>query len=434
MSYRNSECLKAAFLTCIVTMSCSYVTGKQTERAPSGNDARIRVAVNSVVVPVVVRDAQGRAVGRLKQEDFQVFDNNKSHAITGFSVQRRVYIKSNDPGSNTTPVSPSITLLPNAEARRFIVFLFDDMHLEPGDLLQAKKVASKMIGGSLSDTDIALVISFSGASSGLTRDHSKLLDAIASLKMQTLYRHAGRECPDVSYYQGNLIVNQHNAQAFETAVDDAITCAHLKDGRSVAEAMASQAARRAVELGDQDVHVTLGFMKNLVRKMGTLPGERTVVLISPGFLTVSPEAMSEESQVLDAAAESNVTVSAMDARGLYSTELDASQLGSNSVRDLMTSDTAQNYSSAMTSSEDIMSSLADGTGGTYFHNSNDLESGFQRLAAAPEYVYLLEISLENVKQDGTYHHLKVKLDKGGLKVQSRRGYFAPSKEKTVKSR
>jgi VWFA-related protein len=408
------------------------LTAKRNEQAASGNDARIRVAVNSVVVPVVVRDAEGRAVEGMRQEDFQILDNNKTHAISGFSVQRRVYIASNVGGSNAAPMSPGMTLLPTTVPRRFIVFLFDDMHLEPGELLQVQKVATKMIGGALSDSDMALVISFSGASSGLTRDHGKLLDTIASLKMQTLYRHAGRECPDVSYYQGNLIVNQHNAQAFETAVDDAITCAHLKDGRSVAEAMASQTARRAVEIGDQDVHITLGFMKNLVRKMGTLPGERTVVLISPGFLTVSPEAMAEESQVLDAAAESNVTISAMDARGLYSTELGASQLGSNSLRDLITSDTAQNYSSAMTSSEDIMSSLADGTGGTYFHNSNDLEGGFQRLGAAPEYVYLLEISLENVKQDGTYHRLKVKPDKEGLKVQSRRGYFAPRREKDKK--
>lgn len=432
MSDRNSGCLKAAFLICIVTMLYSYLTGKQTEQAPSGNDARIRVAVNSVVVPVVVSDAQGRAVEGLRQENFQILDNDKIHAISGFSVQRRGYIASNVVGSEAAPVSPSMTLLPTTVPRRFIVFLFDDMHLEPGDLLQAKKVATKMIGGSLGDSDMALVISFSGASSGLTRDHARLLDTIVSLKMRTLYRHAGRECPDVSYYQGNLIVNQHNAQAFEIAVDEAIACAHLKDGRSVAEAMASQAARRAVEIGDQDVHVTLGFMKNLLRKMGTLPGERTVVLISPGFLTASPEAMTEESQVLDAAAESNVTISAMDARGLYSTELDASQLGSNSVRDLMTSDTAQNYGSAMTSSEDIMSSLADGTGGTYYHNSNDLEEGFQRLATAPEYVYLLEISLANVKQDGTYHRLKVELDKDGLKVRSRRGYFAPRREKGKK--
>jgi VWFA-related protein len=75
--------------------------------------------------------------------------------------------------------------------------------------------------------------------------------------------------------------------------------------------------------------------------------------------------------------------------------------------------------------EEVMAELADGTGGTYFHNSNDLEGGFRGLMEVPEYVYLLEMSLQNVKHDGDYHPLKVKLDQEGLKLQARRGYFAP---------
>lgn len=72
-----------------------------------------------------------------------------------------------------------------------------------------------------------------------------------------------------------------------------------------------------------------------------------------------------------------------------------------------------------------MAELADGTGGTYFHNSNDLEGGLQALTVVPEYVYLLELSLQNVKLDGSYHPLRVKVDQEGLKVEARRGYFAP---------
>jgi VWFA-related protein len=411
-------------------MACSDLTGKQTERAPSGNDARIRVAVNSVVVPVVVRDAQGRAVGGLKQEDFQVLDNNKPHAISGFSVQRRRHMETERSISGATPVPSSTTQTSTDVPARFIVFLFDDMHLEPGDLLRAERVATRMIGGSLADSDMALVIFFSGTNSGFTRDRAKLLDAIGKLKVQNLYRHAGRECPDVSYYQGNLIVNQHNEQAFQATVEDAKWCAHLDPKEtSVAEGMATQAARRAVAIGDQDVYVTLDFLGNVARKLGTLPGERMIVLVSPGFLTLSPEAMTEKSQVLDAAAESDVTISTLDARGLYTTSLDASERGANTALDLENAGIAQNHSNTMTLSEDILSELADGTGGTYFHNGNDLEGGLQQIAAAPEYVYMIELSLEKVKQDGSYHRLNVKRNKDGLKLQARRGYSAPKKGK-----
>jgi VWFA-related protein len=306
--------------------------------------------------------------------------------------------------------------------------LFDDLHLGAGDLMQAQRVASKMIGSTLKDSDMGLAISFSGANSGFTRDRNKLQETIANLKTQELYRHAGHECPDVDYYQGDLIVNQHNQQAFDLAVQDTLSCGHI-NLQSVAEGMATTAARRAVNIGDQDVRVTLGFLVNLVRKMGTLPDERTLILVSPGFLTMTPEALAEKSQVLDTAAESNVTISALDARGLYTTEIDASEHGSDTIQGMQTGQYAQNHRNTMTQSEDILAELAEGTGGTYFHNTNDLEGGFLQLAGAPEFVYILELSLDKVKQDGMYHRLKVRVGRDGLKLQALRGYFAPKKEK-----
>ena len=57
--------------------------------------------------------------------------------------------------------------------------------------------------------------------------------------------------------------------------------------------------------------------------------------------------------------------------------------------------------------------IADGTGGTFIQNTNDLEGGFRRLATAPEYMYMLGFAPENLKPDGTYHALKVKLNSPG---------------------
>jgi hypothetical protein len=123
------------------------------------------------------------------------------------------------------------------------------------------------------------------------------------------------------------------------------------------------------------------------------------------------------------AAQSNVTISAVDARGLYTTVLDAGERSAGSA--LAERTTSQNHAASSALSEEVMAELVDGTGGTYFHNSNDLQGGFQALTAVPEYVYLLELSLQNVKQDGSYHPLKVKVDKEGLTLKARPGYFAP---------
>jgi VWFA-related protein len=88
--------------------------------------------------------------------------------------------------------------------------------------------------------------------------------------------------------------------------------------------------------------------------------------------------------------------------------------------------------SAMRAVENVMAELADGTGGMFIHNSNDLDAGFRSLTEAPEYLYLLEIPLDNVKPDGSYHRLKVKVDRDGVRSQARRGYVMPKPEKTKK--
>ena len=78
--------------------------------------------------------------------------------------------------------------------------------------------------------------------------------------------------------------------------------------------------------------------------------------------------------------------------------------------------------------QDPMTTLARDTGGVFFHNSNDLAQGFLEAGALPEVSYVLTYSPTNLKRDGRFHTITVKLaNRGGLEVQARRGYYAPSK-------
>lgn len=366
-------------------------------------------------------------MGNLTKDDFKVLEGKKLQEISGFSIQKRAASESTREPVSPRPANPPPGS-PPAKPQRFIVLLFDDLHFGPGDLLGIQEIAKRVVAESLLDSDMAAVVSFTGTNSGMTRDRAKLQQAISQLKMHDLYRHVGRECPDIDYYQGDLIVNKHNGAAFEAAVEETLTCEHT-NLRSIAEGMTQSAARRAVAIGDQDVRVTLDFVANLVRRIGALSGQRELILVSPGFLTITPEALYEKSQVLDFAAQYNVTISSLDARGLYSTELDASQHGPSSPLALATGSQSDYHRNTTDLSEDVMSEFAQGTGGTFFHNSNDLAGGLQRLTAVPEYIYLLELSLANVKMDGGYHSLKVKVDRNGVSIQARPGYFAPKTQK-----
>ena len=57
------------------------------EMATHDEPALFKARVNLVIVPVVVRDRQGKAVGSFKQEDFQLFDKGKPQFIARFSVE-----------------------------------------------------------------------------------------------------------------------------------------------------------------------------------------------------------------------------------------------------------------------------------------------------------------------------------------------------------
>jgi VWFA-related protein len=428
----NSLMKMCAVTTLLAGLACvsAILVAQQTGAPPKqGSGGRIVVSVNAVLVPVVVRDAQGRAVGNLKKEDFELFDKNKPQTIAGFSMQQRAgtgnppeTAEATQPGSGPSGItapSPSNVSAPVAE--RFIVYLIDDFHISASDLAPIQKAASRIVSGSLAPSDLAAVVTLSGTSSGLTRDHAKLQEAIANLKPQSLSRRIASVCPNIGYYEADRIVNKHDFMARETEIENTMSCCDC--AKQVAEGLVENAATESLQMGDRDVRMTLGFVSEIVRKMSAMPGQRTLVFVSPGFLTMTPDALLGKSQILDVAAQSNLTINAVDARGLYTATGDAGQQGLGSSRAELTDAQYRGYSQVM--NEDVMSELAAGTGGTFFHNSNDLEGGLDRLTAAPEYVYLLEYSLQNVKSDGTYHPLKVKVNQDGLKVEARQGYFAP---------
>jgi hypothetical protein len=157
--------------------------------------------------------------------------------------------------------------------------------------------------------------------------------------------------------------------------------------------------------------------------MSTTPGQRTIVLISPGFL-VTINYRQDEMELMDRAIRANVTISALDARGLYTydTGVDGSQGQYNSAS-ANRKNTYQRESAL--ADEDVLAEFADGTGGTFFHNNNDYQDGLRSTAAAPEFIYLIGFSPQNLKYDGSFHSIKVTLKPKDLDMQARRGYYAP---------
>jgi hypothetical protein len=166
----------------IVGWLCFILCGQVPAQQAPEPSFKVAVKVNVVLVPVIVRDAQGHAVGDLRKEDFQVFDQNRPRVISEFTVEKRAAVANDSQEGQPVPAVPSVTLRRSTPPERFTVLLFDDLHLSASDLHRMQMIATRVLAGSLADSDVAAVVSTSGASSGLTRDRDKLKEAITNLK------------------------------------------------------------------------------------------------------------------------------------------------------------------------------------------------------------------------------------------------------------
>jgi VWFA-related protein len=417
----------------LLAATCSFVFGLLVSPALVAQQSQqkapvIRSFANEVLVPVVVRDAKGRAVGDLAKDDFQIFDNGKERTIIGFTIVKRAAEKSaeNLPAPNLDASGSLVPSQPASVAPRIVVFLFDDFNLSVTELAQAREAAIKAIDTSLAPTDMAAVLSTSGSNSGLTADHAKLKQTIQELRAKTLLRTNEHDCPNVDYYQGDRIINKSDDQAFQAAVIEVLYCVKNITVEA-AEAFARTAAARAVQLGVQNYRANLYALRLILNKlMGPLPGQHVVILVSSGFYAPDSDAMAIQSEIVDIAARTNTVINALDARGLYTTNTGADVTTRVDPASQRLVDHFR--TSAMDANSEVMGELADGTGGTFFHNNNDFDAGFRTLVAGPEYTYLLAFSVANAKAR-VHHKLRVKVSGAGLTVQARSGYTVPAPEK-----
>jgi hypothetical protein len=139
---------------------------------------------------------------------------------------------------------------------------------------------------SLPPSDVAAVLSNSGTNSGLTRDRAKPQQAILNFRVRSIYQHDSGECPNVGYYQGDLIVNKSDGMALQAAKEQALSCLHLpSDPMSIQTAthLAEQAAHRAVAIGAQNFRTNLGFLKVVSAKSARCRANASSFLFRPAF-------------------------------------------------------------------------------------------------------------------------------------------------------
>jgi VWFA-related protein len=405
--------------------------GDTTEVSSHDGPATFKVRVNLVLVRVVVRDAQGKVVPNLKKENFQLSDNRKPQTISSFSIETpeaRTASAVAAPGtseavsSSADAIEGKATVLP----QRFVSMVFDDVHMSMEDTSFVRNSATRFFAA-LAPSDR---VAFYTTSGQFKQDYTNDLDSLKKALFGIIPRHMTddnfHDCPDVSYYEADLIENKTDAQALAVATEEAVQCAFNGDETKIAMAqiLADTAAQRALTTGDSDTDYAYRHLEEAIRRLSAMPGQRVLVLVSPGFIMSTLQL--EASDLIDRATRSNIVINTIDARGLYAPDV-LGDIANPPQDSLRTAGFKTSYRvAAQAAQEDVLAQFADGTGGRFFHNRNDVDEAMREAAAAPAFSYLLGFSPQNLKIDGRYHTLKVTLtNKEKFNIQARHGYYAP---------
>src|SRR5215469_6030165 len=414
---------------------------QQTQSIPEGQPPTFRSERNEVEVVVMVRDARGQPISGLTQSDFQIRDNDKLQTISNFAIVGATrQAPTNQPkGGSSTGIKP------DTAQRRFIALFFDDMHTEPGDLARVQKAATGFVEHGLQPEDrVAVFKTSDNGEVSFTNDRPRLLAAINTLRVHPAENSSKvTQCPRITDYEAYLIANRLDPEVLNTVTErlldcmcppprDPEICPKVEDLKGIVEGDAKSAWQAQK---DASQHV-LTALDVAVKALETMPGRRVLVLTSSGF--VSGDLERNVDRVIDNALHGGVVINALSAKGLYADSpggnLSEQRLdGTISVNAARSRYETQEFDARMEAENEVITTLADSTGGRLFKNDNDLLGGLTGLAGA-EVGYVLAFSPDPMKHDGKFHKLKIEIKAHGkVSVYARKGYFAPT-SKEVSSR
>lgn len=425
----------------------------------------LRIETELVQIDIVVTDKDGKLVRDLKREDFELYEDGKKQEITHFAIgtsaqpARWLAFEKKKPEEKAAPATTPVEV----QAGRYIVIAVDDFHIEPANLINAKRTLQRFVNTQMAPGDQVAIVTTSGnigMFQQFTNERDVLERAINRLNVQQRTVTTSSDIPRISDYQAQLIdLGDHDA--LELAVQEimrwnpqpqpapqgrgsagrggssassASGASNPELGPSPREQAMLQAQTKARMIVAQNTHYTRATLDNLegvIRNLRELQGRKIVVLLSDGFFLGgrSVSQTYDMRRITDAATRAGVVIYSIDARGLVAVTPggDASEPTSGDIE--TPGIRARIEMGAVQAKLDGLNALAADTGGTLFKNSNDLNLGLQRVLDANEVYYVLAYEPVVSRRDGRFHKIEVKIaNRPELKVRTRKGYFAPTEK------
>lgn len=387
--------------------------------------------VVAVEVPVQVL-VDGRPVRGLTASDFEVVEGRKVHSITGFEVVDLTVARTDtDRPAGVSRIGPS--------GRRYFLLLFDLTNATPAALLRARLAAHELVRERLHPADLVAVATWSFTKGprlllSFTTDRRQIEAALATLGVVDVRNPTPdplglllAESSGPPLLPGGAGAGGGRGQ-FEEVAREALEQAAAQERAAVRQARRSEldsfaqglealaSAVRRIEARKHVVLLSLGpDPQTIVGRAGEAGYDESAAsaVASGQIWNVNSEerfgdagAANRFEALLGELRRANCTVQAVDLGGLVA---------------------AQDQGFRRASGRETLHALARDTGGQLFENFNDLGEAFSKVLESTSVTYVLTIQPQNLKFDGRYRELKVRLKKEvpGARIVHRPGYFAP---------
>jgi VWFA-related protein len=406
---------------------------------PQDDGDVVKVKSNLVNIDVLVKDKKGKYISDLKVEDFTISENGVVQKLEFFDA----------PLSGTDRTSNDQTLIAGAPAtspRNYVSLVLDYQTTDITNLKQVKEGAIKYIREQVSDTDAVALLSVTNTLQMLqpfTQDKERLVSSLENI---------GLSADSKNFEQKDLAGNIDTIRDFlNNSSSTPITAISSPAGGAaaarimIAQRVLQQFIRLRTALSLQQARPILAALAAVAEGLRPIPGKKTLVLFSQGWVT--PAVLDWQVQsTIDIANRANVAIYIIDSAGLRAAAPSSGALVPASPLAGVSAATTQEQRIRAVGGEtvfdnvrqegqgreyDILFRLSGDTGGKFLKGNNDIGQGLERINQEIQARYTLAYRSTNQNFDGTFRKVKIEVRRPDAQIASRSGYYAIPPEEIV---
>jgi VWFA-related protein len=375
--------------------------GSQISNTPQGGYV-LKVNGELVLTNVVVRDSKtGELVQGLKQSDFRLWENGKEQRVATFdfeSVEMATPLNEATVSGLASGLSGNKAVVvakpEDLHNHRLIVMFFDLTSMQPEDLDRAVEAAKDFLKTKMQAADLVALVSLDDT---LKVDQDFTADKNALVNEVGVYN--GTE--GAGFAQG--------ATANSNQVED--TTGYTPDES---------------EYNDLNTDRELFALRAIAKSLEKINEKKSLLYFSGGISRDGIENQASLRSAINAAVRANLAIYSVDTRGLEA----IGPLGNASTGSLRSGaangGALQNNMNTNFATQEVMGTLSMDTGGKAFLDSNDFAPAFAQVQKDSSAYYVIGFHSANPARDGKFRKLTIKVNRPGVKIEYRPGYYAPA--------